>query len=50
VQSIENVQERKFRFTRFGMPRVVCGAGLRLLCAVGHVATFAVNAALVAGQ
>jgi len=46
----ENVQEKKFRFTRFGMPRVICGALLRLLCAVGHVATFAVNAALVAGQ
>jgi len=50
VQRIENVQERKFRFTRFGMPRVVCDARLRLLCAVGHVATFAVNAARVAGQ
>jgi len=50
VQRNENVQERKFRFTRFGVPQVVCGAHLRLLCAVGHVATFAVNAALVAGQ
>jgi len=46
----ENVKEKKFRFTRFGMPRVICGARLRMLCAVGHVATFAVNAALVAGQ
>jgi len=33
-----------------GVSRVVCGAHLRLLCAVDHVATFAVNAALVARQ
>jgi len=50
VHRIENVKEKKFRFARFGMPRMVGSARLRLLCAVGHVATFAVNAALVAGQ
>jgi len=50
VKRFEHVQEKKFRFTRFGMSLVVCGAHCRLLCAVGHVATFAVNAARVTGQ
>jgi len=47
---VENIQWRKFCFTRFGTSRVVCDAHLPLLCAVGHVATFAVNVARVAGQ
>jgi len=48
-----DVKKRKFQCTRFLRP-LVChkwsgGAHLPLLCAVGHAAAFAVNAALVAG-
>jgi len=36
------------RCTHFGVSRVVCGAHLRLVCAAGRAAAFAVDAALVA--
>jgi len=44
------ISERRFHHTRFGVSRVVCGAHLRLPCAMGHAATLAVIAALVASQ
>ena len=53
-QNASEKTKRRFRLhalcTPCGVSRVVCGVHLRLLCAVGHAATFAVNAALVASQ
>jgi len=39
-----------FAYYSLGVSQPVCSAHFRLLCAVGHATTFAVNAALVANQ